>query len=180
MKSIPKFALIVLMTCMTSLSAFAISVPWTAAYDFDNASMMFDAVHANHLTFTTPKLEPCPFVGVGCAAEYHSHGGLSIGVLDLLLDNVWTTVYSGSVDHDAVQELGVLSIDFLSSSVTGALWHTPTPQSVSFHNFENVTFDFSDTAANSATVPEPTTIALFALGILGFAASLRKSSSKRT
>ena len=174
MKNIARFVLIAVFACLTT-HAFAVSVPWTGATDFDNSSMMFDPVHASHLAFTTPRIEPCPFVGVGCTAEYHSHGGLSIGTLDLLLDNVWTTVYSGSVDNDAVLTLDTLAIDFLSSSVTGAYWHTPTPQSVSFHNFVNVTFDFSEPSADSVDVPEPTTIALFGLGLLGVAVARRRT-----
>lgn len=176
MNNIARFVLIAVLTCLTTASAFAVSVPWTGLSDFDNSDMSFNAVHASHLTFTTPRLEECPFVGLGCTAEYHSHGGLSIGILDLLLDNVWTTVYSGSVDNDAIQPLDTLAIDFSPSSVTGAYWHTPTPQYVSFHNFINVTFDFSEPSADSVDVPEPTTIALFGLGLLGVAMARRRAA----
>jgi hypothetical protein len=150
-------------------TAYATTVSWTGSSDFDNEAITFAPIQASQMQFLDGGWDGYQF------AEYHSHGGSVTAELNLQLNGVWTNVYTGSVTGGQDFWLNGLTVNFDSSQVTGAQWTTPTPQYQTYHGFYNVGLDFTD----PNPVPEPTTVALFGLGLMGVMASRRKATKNK-
>ena len=142
-----------------------------AQSDFNTATMTFAGFTANQLDSVTG--------GSGSGAWWHSHTGLLMtAALDLMLDGIWTNIFSSgttSVTQIASNTVtSIPTIGFASSTVTGIRLTGTPAQNQSFHAWATsrhhspVTFTFS-------SVPEPGTAALLGLGLaLAGAGAARK------
>ena len=140
------------------------SVPWTSFTNFSDQTITFSGFSASSLNSVTG---PGSFHGHEAGEAPPNVNGPANLILELELNGVFTQVFTGPPTGSAGTSLSTLisNIGFASSTVTGIRLRADPVQSANYHNL-NVsgvtTFNF-----NTVPVPEPTTFALLAIGLVG-------------
>ena len=126
------------------------SVVWSGSNAFDNDTITFSGFSASSLNSVT---------GPGL---FHTHISPVDMFLDLELNGVFTQVFTASTTIGITLSSIISNISFAPSTVTGIRLRSDPLQSVSYHSMSGTTFNFG-----SVSVPEPTTFALLAIGLVG-------------
>lgn len=137
---------------------------------FDNAVCSFASTTASSLTVSdlgNALIDP----------GYHGAYGVAI---DLWSNNVWTNVFtSANYSGGDVLLSSILSgpIDFAPLTTDRLRLRSDIDHGYNFHNAsDNLTFTLGEAAA-TATVPEPASIALLGMGLVGFGVARRRKHS---
>ncbi|MEQ9411504.1 MAG: PEP-CTERM sorting domain-containing protein [Fuerstiella sp.] len=131
-------------------------VSWTGPSSFDDSTISFTGFQTSELTDVT---------GGG---YYHDHGGPTTVFLDILLDGVWTNLFSDFIhtnNSSHFMDSIPTSFSFAQGTVSGLRLRSDPYRLNTFHALTPDTkFEFNTA---TASVPEPESLAVFGLGTLG-------------
>lgn len=165
-----KIALAVLFALAAPLSLATTLLQGNATTDtssnsyFDTASFMF-----------TPEFVDTISIANTAQGFGHNHGGLSQGLLEIYDGTTWIIVDQFVLGNQAFFSTTFSSpVTFVGDVISGLRLTDTLHVGYAYHDVSsNMTYTISGTPSN---VPEPATIALLGLGMLGIATSRRKSA----
>lgn len=151
--------------------ASAVVISWQGnggIYDFDNATITFSGFQASSLDSISDNV----------LNIYHNHNQPAIVfTLDVRLDNIWTNLWTDSnLPGDFVINTIIPSpILFATANLDGIRFGVSAPVGNAYHwGASDVLFNFNEVTP-LASVPEPATLTLFGLGLLGLGAARRRN-----
>ena len=132
--------------------------------DFDVSSLTFAPEFVDSISITKTAQ------GFG-----HDHGTGAQGLLQIYNGVNWVTVDQFALGSGtSLSTIFANPVTFMGEMISGLRLSGTGPVHQMYHSIDpNMTFTTSGTAS---AVPEPASIALFGLGLLGFAAARRKSA----
>lgn len=161
--------------------AMAILTPvWSGAVtdtasvtDFDTGTLMFPAISAGKITIAAPLL-----------GYYHDHGGGGAATFSVLLNGVWTLVYTAPVSNGIDIPLSTLPVPLASFSpgqVTGVRLGCTIAVNQCYHQISPaMQFDLTAGIPNVVpTLSEYATLALMLLVMLAGMLVLRRRQDRR-
>ena len=160
---------------------FVLAAPFASATVFMQSDAMTDTEQTDTFDVSSFMFAPefSSSISVANAGKgiVHNHGDFSQGTLEIYNGINWIIVdqFAVGAEYNYDTFLGDIfanQIDFAGQMISGFRLSNTEYVGMMYHNVEaGMTFKTSGTE-----VPEPASIALFGLGLLGFAAARRKSA----
>ena len=141
--------------------------------DFDTGTLMFPAVSAGKITYSAPLL-----------GYYHDHGGGGASTVSVMLNGVWTLVYTAPLSNGTDIQLASLPVPLASfppGQVTGVRLSCTIFVGNCYHQVSSaMRFDLAAGIPNVIpTLSEYAMLALMLLVMLGGMVVLRRRQDRR-
>ena len=160
---------------------FVLAVPFASATVFTQGSASTDSGYNADFDVSTfmfaPELVNTITVANAVFGYAHSHGDSTDQTLEVYDGANWNIVNQFTLNTDGTDaylaDIFSNPVTFTGQLISGLRLSETNLVGYTYHNIDqNMTFTTSDTGS----VPEPTTVALLGLGLLGFAIARRKSA----